>query len=215
MKTIDKLQSKVGVTIHWIKAHVGHEGNEKADTLAKEGTRKITFQVEPIIPVPKTWIKNKINEYLHKEWTNRWLGISEARQTKIFMPKPNSRISNKLMSYNKETCAKLFRWITGHSFHRYHNHLTKPTIYMNPACRICNYEKEETSHLFAQCPGLAPIRMKICGMTSFSTNHNWSPHLLLSMINEIDKICPEELTQTDQAETSRNVTNNGNSMITE
>jgi ribonuclease HI len=52
MKTLDKLQSKVEVTIHWIKAHVGHEGNEKADILAKEGTRKITFQVEPIIPVP-------------------------------------------------------------------------------------------------------------------------------------------------------------------
>jgi hypothetical protein len=151
---------------------------------------------------PKTWIKNKISTYLHREWTNRWLGISEARQTKIFMPKPNPRISNKLMSYNRETCAKLFRWITGHSFHRYHNHLTNPTIYTNPACRICNYEKEETSHLFAQCPGLTPIRMKICGMATFPANHNWSPHLLLSMINEIDKICPEELTQNDRADSS-------------
>jgi ribonuclease HI len=215
MKTLDKLQSKVEVTIHWIKAHVGHEGNEKADILAKEGTRKITFQVEPIIPVPKTWIKNKISTYLHREWTNRWLGISEARQTKIFMPKPNSRISNKLMSYNRETCAKLFRWITGHSFHRYHNHLTNPTIHTNPACRICNHEKEETSHLFAQCPGLTPIRMKICGMATLPTNYNWSPHMLLSMINEIDKICPEELAQNDQTNSSQNAMDNGNSVITE
>jgi hypothetical protein len=72
------------VTINWIKAHVGHEGNERADALAKEGTTKMNYNAEPIIPVPRSWIKGKIHAYLTKEWTSRWQGTSEARQTKLF-----------------------------------------------------------------------------------------------------------------------------------
>jgi hypothetical protein len=85
-------------------------------------------------------------------------------------------------------------------------------IFTNPACRICNYEKEETSHLFAQCPGLAPIRMKVCGMATFPENFKWSPHLLLQMAIEIDSVCPEEQTPEDLTEPSLNATVNDNSM---
>jgi hypothetical protein len=69
--------SKVNVTIHWIKAHVGHAGNEKADQLEKLGTQKLSYHVEQIIPVPLSWIKGKVCAYLYKEWTERWQGISE------------------------------------------------------------------------------------------------------------------------------------------
>jgi ribonuclease HI len=48
MKELDQLQQIVSVKIHWTKAHVGHEGNERADQLAKEGTTKTSFCTEPI-----------------------------------------------------------------------------------------------------------------------------------------------------------------------
>jgi ribonuclease HI len=38
MKELDRLQQIVMVKIHWTKAPVGHEGNERADQLAKDGT---------------------------------------------------------------------------------------------------------------------------------------------------------------------------------
>jgi ribonuclease HI len=192
MKALDTLQELAKVTIHWTKAHVGHEGNERADTLAKEGTTKISYQVEPILPVPKSWIRRKIHQYLHQEWTHRWTSIPEARQTKIFFPQPNPKLSKKLMMYERQTCAKLFRWITGHSFHRYHNHLTAPELFGNPLCRACNTQREETSHLYAHCPSLTPIRMKLWGVPSLPDGFQWSPSQLLEMITEIDKICPEE-----------------------
>jgi ribonuclease HI len=192
MKSLDTLQESANVTIHWTKAHVGHEGNERADSLAKEGTTKISHQVEPIIPVPKSWIKRKINQYLHNEWSNRWNSISEARQTKIFFPQPSSKLSKKLLTYDRRTCGKLFRWITGHSFHRYHNHLTTPELFNNPQCRVCNSSREETSHLYAYCTGLAPTRMRLWGKDVLTEGFTWTPNQLLAMINEVDKICPEE-----------------------
>jgi ribonuclease HI len=192
MKELDQLQQIVSVKIHWTKAHVGHEGNERADQLAKEGTTKTSFCTEPILPVAKTWVKGKIKHYLHSEWTKRWLGNNEARQTKIFFPEPNGKTSKKLLSYDKQSCAQLFRWICGHSFHRYHNHLLKPETFDDPRCRLCGSDKEETSHLFAFCPALAPVRMKITGRPILEDQFKWQPALLLTMIKEIEKICPEE-----------------------
>jgi hypothetical protein len=192
MKALDKLQELANVTIHWTKAHVGHEGNERADTLAKEGTTKKSYQVEPILPVPKSWIKHKIQQYLQQEWTHRWTSTCEARQTKIFFPRPDSKTSKKLMMYDRPICAKLFRWVTGHSFHRYHNHLTSPAAFTDPLCRACNDHREETSHLYANCPSLSPIRMKLWGIPSLPTGFKWTPTKLLEMIAEVDKICPEE-----------------------
>jgi ribonuclease HI len=210
MQALDKLHKKAKVTIHWTKAHVGHIGNERADQLAKAGTQKISYQVEPILPVPRSWIKKKISQYIHQEWTTRWQSINEARQTKIFFPQPKPKIAKKLLTYDKQTCAKLFRWISGHSFHRYHNNLTSPNNFDNPSCRICGHEKEETSHLFAYCPGLAQLRMKICGQTTLSDPLKWTPGQLLKLIYEIDKICPEEgMVDNRQIDTGQTADTNG------
>jgi hypothetical protein len=192
MKTLDKLQSKVNVSIHWIKAHVGHMGNEKADELAKLGTQKSSYHVEPIIPVPLSWTKSKIRSYLYKEWTLRWQSTNEARQTKVFFHTPNPKLSKQILMYDKPTCAKLFRWISGHSFHRYHNFLTTPDVFNDPTCRMCGQGNEETNHLFAYCEGLTQIRMRICGQTILPDPFKWTPNTLLTMIREIEKICPEE-----------------------
>jgi hypothetical protein len=82
--------------------------------------------------------------------------------------------------------------IGGHSFHRYHNSLVYPDKFESPKCRLCDSNKEETSHLFAYCPGLAQIRMRICGQQRLSDDFKWTPTMLLAMIKEIDKVCPEE-----------------------
>jgi ribonuclease HI len=191
MTELDKLQQTYNVKLHWTKAHVGHIGNEKADELAKEGTKKINYATEPILPVSKSWVNKKIRDYLTDEWTHRWQSTSEARQTKIFLPKPNAKISAKLLSYDRPTCAKLFRWISGHSFHKYHNSLLQPDTFPEPSCRACGNKKEETSHLFAFCKGLEQIRIRTTGQQILPDNFTWTPHMLLTMVNEIDKICPE------------------------
>jgi hypothetical protein len=78
-------------------------------------------------------------------------------------------------------------------------------IQIDSKCRLCNEEKEETSHLYAFCNGLIPIRMRKLGSMCLANNFSWSPYQLLTMIHEIDQICPEEgtlPTQTPSQETN-------------
>jgi ribonuclease HI len=67
MTELDNLQRNYNVKIHWTKAHVGYLGNEKADDLAKQGTKKMSHVVEPTLPVPKSWINRKIKKYVMDE----------------------------------------------------------------------------------------------------------------------------------------------------
>jgi ribonuclease HI len=56
------------ISLQWIKAHVGHEGNEEADTLAKMGAYSVTTEVEPILPVSRRWIRSSIEDFTRMEW---------------------------------------------------------------------------------------------------------------------------------------------------
>jgi ribonuclease HI len=201
--SLDNLSNLVKTELHWIKAHVGHFGNEIADKNAKSGANQPNYLVEPILPVAKSWIGNKIKKYIHTEWTKAWRALPEARQTKLFFPTPHRLKTKKLMNYNRESFAELFRWISGHSFHRYHNSLTRPLEFPDPTCRACGIHIEETSHLFAECPNLSQTRYKILGHHILPENYNWTPDKLQEMIREISKKYPEESPYPRQFNTSQ------------
>jgi hypothetical protein len=59
-------------------------------------------------------------------------------------------------------------------------------------CRACKEDREETSHLIAFCDGLAHPRMRVFGRAMLDPHFEWQPHQLLSMIEIIDKLVPEE-----------------------
>ena len=61
------------LTLCWIKAHVGTEGNEEADKAAKEGTTK--GQHITNIRTKGSWglVKNTIKLYTDSIWFNDWI----------------------------------------------------------------------------------------------------------------------------------------------
>ena len=75
------------LTIHWIEAHKGHAGNEKADEMAREAEfRRVTDRT---IENPAGYDKQNLWAACYKQWTIEWQQLSTCRMTKIFFPQPD------------------------------------------------------------------------------------------------------------------------------
>ena len=87
------------VDLYWIKAHANHEGNERADTLAKLGaeaaegksTGNIKHMVINTIPPPLSFLYGKVQKGMEEEWEESWMqdrdpltGRHRYRQSKHF-----------------------------------------------------------------------------------------------------------------------------------
>ena len=73
------------LTLAWIKAHVGTEGNEQADQAAKEGTAGGLHMKETKTPIPWQIAKSKIGEYTTSKWKHKWITAPHSISTENFM----------------------------------------------------------------------------------------------------------------------------------
>jgi hypothetical protein len=185
------------VQLNWIKAHVGHEGNEEVDKLAKLGAMSPTTDIEPIIPVSKRHIRSIIEQYTKDLWKIRWQHTPTARQTKIFLQSPNKKISKLLLRNDRITLGELGRWILGHNFLLRHNYLIDPFKFPSPMCRQCQEEEETSSHLALQCPALGHDRHRIFGEYLLEPPFTWIPDQLTQMIKKATLLSPEIFPDND------------------
>ncbi|GBM12398.1 hypothetical protein AVEN_160898-1 [Araneus ventricosus] len=83
-KAFLKSREKLNIKIHWIKAHIGHQGNERADQLAKEATQRPSPDLT--IPKPTSSLKRDIRTGLIEQWNDRWFMSTNGRQTYKYIP---------------------------------------------------------------------------------------------------------------------------------
>ena len=96
-ETLSSLGWRNEVCIRWIRAHMGHKGNERADELAKEGALTPSPGCEPRVPLSLALVKQTISRQTNTTWNNRWKVGKDARQTIIFFPEIDLKKSRDLV----------------------------------------------------------------------------------------------------------------------
>jgi ribonuclease HI len=185
LKQLDKTHKW---SLSWVKAHVGLKGNEQADKLAKKGTQfKHAVSNIPIAPIHTI---NEITKFTYANWETYWNGRIDCRQTKLWFPAPNPKISKEIMQLNKMDFGLITRWFTGHCFLARHEALIHNE---DPTCNLCFIDEQTPWHLLRECPATNRIRRNI-------PHDKWTTGIILKAIKNITYLevfpeTPANLTQ--------------------
>ena len=181
VEKLNELSFRNKVSLQWIKAHVGHAGNEAADKNAKAGAEQVVLGPPPFLPVPFSHEKQKIESAFKDIWLERWKEDPEfAKQTKLWFKKPTPMFV-PFLKEDRYTVGKIVQFITGHC--NLKKHQFRIGKVEKPNCSFCNSAWETPWHLATECPRLQGIREKLFHgpiLHSF----NWTPRLLLRLCKE-------------------------------
>jgi ribonuclease HI len=163
------------VTLVWTKAHVGTVGNERADELAKEGTKA---QLIESLRVPMCEVKGRIENHIIKLWNEEWRSYNEARMSKQFVGVYDKKRSRAIMKFGRSRVGTIVRAITGHNGLRYFRSKVDGTL--DPTCRFCEEENETFWHLVAECPVFINKSREV--MISGVTTDSWAVHEVVEFL---------------------------------
>ena len=94
------------LTLVWTKAHVGTPGNERADSLAKQGS---TLDTALTLTTLSSFLRGLIKEKAFEMWNAQWASYPHGRQSKQFFPCVRAAISKELTRLPRHNVGRLIR----------------------------------------------------------------------------------------------------------
>ena len=89
-------ESGTKISIGWVKAHIGIEGNELADEEAKMGALSLSVWSETLRPWKETL--KEVEKVIEQEWKKRWKNINKHDASKFFIPGPDKQKAKHLLN---------------------------------------------------------------------------------------------------------------------
>ncbi len=185
-ETVDLLNEVGGknlLTLHWIQAHAGHSGNEKADQLAKKGASDLSLWGSEVIDAPLSHVKSVFRGKVDELWSSIWNRRPDCRQTKQWFPTVNRLKSHQLLKLDRVKLSGMVQMITGHNFLKRHESLVHGTE--DNECRLCCEEEETSYHIMIECPALARLRLNSLGTMCQVKLHEWSVNQVINFLREV------------------------------
>ncbi|KAJ2940785.1 hypothetical protein O0L34_g14902 [Tuta absoluta] len=147
-------QTDRNIQLYWIKAHVGLEGNERADELAKNAA--LHLKTRPYYSLcPVSFAKRRIRIESIIEWGTRYKNEDTASTTKVFFPGVESYPVIRKIEFDHI----LVQVMTGHG--GFSEYLNRFKVKESPSC-VCDPEKEESIlHIIAECPIYGGVRSEL------------------------------------------------------
>ena len=141
------------ITLRWIPAHCGYEGNELADQLAKRGSNN-DRATRIKLPMPRC----VCYAALRRKTIVSWIESYKLNPPKMFNILWRDKFSKDLIRMNKRDLRAATQILTGHACLNYH--LSKLNRSVQPLCPLCEAEYDTVPHLLAKCPMLWQLRVE-------------------------------------------------------
>ena len=178
VESLNRLADKTeSVTLVWIPAHRGYEGNERADVLAKTGSKESGTTNSLEIGIPTATLKSQVRECVYEEWRGEWTGKKFANHTKSFYACPNRGKAKFVYKLARLELGRLVRIITGHNNLNFFQN--KLGLARDPSCRHCGEGNETVTHFLEKCPVFRQARVDILQDRIPNANMKWSVRQLL------------------------------------
>ena len=152
---LSKLSSRdVRVQILWTKAHVGIEGNEAVDSLAKRATKN--HDRPAFDKFPLSYVKRKIRQETLNKWNLRYIKAPQGKHLKKFLP----TIFHSHQFF-KECGAKFetTQVLGGHAFNL--TYLKRFHIKSQDVCPCGSDIQQTIDHLLFDCPRFINERREV------------------------------------------------------
>jgi ribonuclease HI len=143
-------KNNVKVNIYWTAGHISLEGNELADTLAKQAAveaEKNESTCGKYIPVSEA--KKCIKNSCETRWQKRWSRGKDSRYTHTLLPKV--KIGGFKSLCERKTDVKYLRLKLGNTLLFDFMNRIMPDAYPTPNC-LCGTGRQTINHYLIDCP---------------------------------------------------------------